>query len=135
MGEDDALFDQIEGFLKQQGQQAREQKLLVHGLLLSLLVLRGVTTKTQSIDVGPRDRDGELLKHYFVSPGLVPDIAQTHSEITDKGEVVHIEPDWPRIAEYFGRDLEGFRNLLEKRFPKLVRRHRFVIDMLLENEE
>ncbi len=135
MVEDDALFSQIEGYLKQEGQKGREQKLIEHGLLLSVLVLRGITTKTRTIDIWPKDRDGDILRQLLVSPGLVPDMATAVAETTDKGEVVHIVPDWQRIAEYFGRDLEGFRELLEKRFPKLVRKHRFVIDLLLENEE
>ncbi len=133
MGENH-LFSEIDGFLKQEGRKVREQKLLEHGLLLALLVLRGVTTKTKIIDVWPRDQDGAMLQYYLVSPGLAPDLAVVTKENTDKGEVTHIEPDWEHMAEYFGRDIEGFRDLFEKRFPKLVRRHHFTIQMLLNRE-
>lgn len=134
MGED-SLFAEIEGYLKQEGRKAREQKLLEHGLLLSLLVLRGVTTKTKVIDIRPKDRDGSMLMRLLVSPGLAPDLAVSTTENTAKGEVTHIEPDWERVADYFGRDMEGFRDLFEKRFPKVVRKHRFTIEILLNYEE
>ncbi|MCL5960040.1 MAG: hypothetical protein M1358_12145 [Chloroflexi bacterium] len=131
----EVLFHEIEAYLAKKARKSSEVKLLHSGILLALLVMRGVSTQTRTISVHALDKDAARLRKYLLSPGLAPNLARARWKATPSGERCFlIRPNWPRIARYYGRSLEGFRDLLVERFPEVVNRHRQTIMDLMRGD-
>lgn len=134
---DESIFDEIGSFLKAESGRGREERLLDSGILLALLVIRGVTTDTHAIEIRAQEQDARRLFSYLVEPGLAPELATVEEK--DKGGLLSspswiIRPNWERIADFYGKDVQEFDVILRERFPGVIRRHRLTIAYLLSGD-
>ncbi|MBI3977637.1 MAG: hypothetical protein HY331_05565 [Chloroflexi bacterium] len=132
---EESLIGEVEQFLAGQRTKTDEDRLLDGGILLALLVMRGVAFKTERVEVRPTDRDGARLLHYLVEPGLTSGLARLEEAVGGDGQPVKVlHLDWERLASYFGKDLREFEVLLRDRIPRLIQRHRLTLAYLLSGD-
>lgn len=129
---DDGIFSEIDQFLSNQSSEFRDQRLIQSGVLLALLCMRKVTTRSLAIEVRGTDRDAHRLIAYLVEPGLGPDLA-TLEVRPSRGDspVWLIRPDWERIASFYGRSVPDLDRLLRDQFPRVLRRHHLTFQYML----
>lgn len=126
----EGLFREIQRYLDAQARSSAEDVMIEGGILLALLVKRGITTRDREVIVRPNDKDRRRLLRYLLDPGLAPDLAT--AEVA--GDTVIIRPNWPRLAEYFGQTPRQFQDLLAKRFRKVLDRNWPTIQYLLSKD-
>jgi hypothetical protein len=126
----EGLFREIQSYLDAQARSSAEDVMIEGGILLALLVKRGVTTRDREILIRPADKDRRRLLRYLLDPGLAPDLATADVE----GDTIIVRPNWPRLAEYFGQTPSQFQDLLAKRFRKVLDRNWPTIQYLLSKD-
>ncbi|GIW10233.1 MAG: hypothetical protein KatS3mg061_1290 [Dehalococcoidia bacterium] len=126
----EGLFREIQAYLNAQARSSAEDVMIEGGVLLALLVKRGLTTRDREFLVRPDDRDRHRLLRYLIDPGLAPDLATT----APHPEGVLIRPNWPRLAEYFGQTPAQFQDLLARRFRKVLERNWPTIQYLMSKD-
>ncbi len=127
---EEGLFREIHAFLGAQAEQSREDIMIEGGILLALLVKRGLTTKDPEFIIESGDRDRYRLIRYLIDPALAADLATAEAV---SGHIV-IRPNWPRLAGYFGKSPGEFQELLAKRFRKVLDRNWPTIAYLLSRD-
>jgi len=126
----EGLFREIQSYLDAQARSSAEDVMIEGGILLALLVQRGITTRDREIIIRPTDKDRRRLLRYLLDPGLAPDLATADVA----GDTIIVRPNWPRLAEYFGQSPSRFHDLLAKRFRKVLDRNWPTIQYLLSND-
>jgi hypothetical protein len=126
----DGLFRDIHGYLSAQARESAEDIVIEGGILLALLVKRGITTRDAQFVVRPDDKDRLRLLRYLIDPALAPGLATAEAI----GDEVVIRPNWDRIAEYYGQTPSGMQELLAKRFRKVLDRNWPTIAYLLSRD-
>jgi hypothetical protein len=126
----EGLFREIQSYLDAQARSSAEDVMIEGGILLALLVKRGVTPRDREILIRPADKDRRRLLRYLLDPGLAPDLATADVE----GDTIIVRPNWPRLAEYFGQTPSQFQDLLAKRFRKVLDRNWPTIQYLLSKD-
>ncbi|GIW07226.1 MAG: hypothetical protein KatS3mg060_2031 [Dehalococcoidia bacterium] len=126
----EGLFREIQGYLNAQARSSAEDVMIEGGILLALLVKRGLTPRDREFIVRPTDKDRRRLLRYLIDPGLAPDLATADVA----GDTLVIRPNWPRLADYFGQTPAQFQDLLAKRFRKVLERNWPTIQYLLSKD-
>ncbi|MFN8532149.1 MAG: hypothetical protein U0556_01205 [Dehalococcoidia bacterium] len=126
----EGLFREIQGFLDTTARESAEDVMIEGGILLALLVKRGVTTRDREFAIHPDDKDRRRLLRYLIDPGLAPELATADVQ----GDAILIRPNWPRLADYFGQSPSQFQELLAKRFRKVLDRNWPTIQYLLSKD-
>lgn len=128
---DDSIFKDIEQFLSSQSKEIRDQNLIQSGVLLALLCMRNVTTRTPGIEIRASDRDARRLMAYLVEPGIAPGLATLEERPGRNPPSWIIRPNWERLAALFGRTVPEMDRLLRDQFPRVLKRHRLTFQYML----
>ena len=130
----DDLVQGVERYLSGQALKHNEEKLIQNGVFLALLVRHKISTRTPVIRIHPSDPDAARLLRFLVEPGLAPELATVMRQNRRFfGPILHVTPDWDRVAHYFGKSVAELEIILIRHLPPVVRRHRETFDYLLRN--
>lgn len=130
----DDLVQGVERYLAGKALKQDEEKLIQNGVFLALLVKRKISTRTRVIRIHPSDPDAARLLRFLVEPGLAPELATVMRQNRRLfGPVLHITPEWDRVAHYFGKSVAELEIILRRHLPPVLRRHRETFEYLLRN--